>query len=171
MKKIEKKQLIVIIVSVLIGIIGVTAINLNSSTVKIAFTEPKPTQEDYDILKGYALDVANGEDFNESEDIKVNKEIQEEMLKVKIEVPNKYGVEADFPLSEIKNLEIENGAIEYKAIIDYDNAIYSEYTLIKSKDTFIFTDLLMILCIAVIPYILFYWAPKEWKEKNKKIAK
>ena len=61
-----------------------------------------------------------------------------------------YGVEASFPLSELKNLEIENGAIEYKAIIDYDNATYSEYTLIKSKATFIFTDLLMIPCIAAI---------------------
>jgi len=51
MKKIEKKQLIVIILSIIIGIIAVTAINLNSPVVKIAFTEPKPTQEDYDILK------------------------------------------------------------------------------------------------------------------------
>jgi len=169
MKKIEKKQLIVIILSIIIGIIAVTAINLNSPVVKIAFTEPKPTQEDYDILKDYALEVAKGEDFNEREDIEVNKEIQEKILKIKIETPEMYGVEASFPLSDIKNLEIENGAIEYKAIIDYDNGIYSEYSMIKNKIIFILMDLFLIPLIAIIPYVLFYWSPKEWKKVNKKI--
>jgi len=171
MKKIERKQVIVIILSAIIGIIAVTAINLNSPVVKIAFTESQPTQEDYNILKVYALNVANGENFNENEEIEINKEIKEKLLKIKVEIPNKYGIEADFPLSDIKDLEIERGTIEYKAIIDYDNAMYSEYSMIKNKIVFIFIDLIMILCIASIPYVLLYWFPKEWKKTNKKIAK
>lgn len=169
MKKIEKKQLIVIILSIIIGIIAVTAINLNSSVVKIAFTEPRPTQKDYDILKGYVWKVANGEDFNKNEEIEIDKKVEEEALIIKVEIPNQYGVEVRFPLSNIKNLEIENGHVVYNAIIDYDNAMYIQYCLIRNKITFIFMDLLLISIIAIIPYVLFYWSPKEWKKVNKKI--
>lgn len=170
MKKIEKGKLIAIIISIVIGISVVLFIDFNSTVVKIAFTEPKPTQEEYDILKDYALDVANGAKIDENQDVKVEKKIEEDFLKIKIETSNMYGVDANFPISAENNIEIENGTIKYEATIKYEEATYSEYTDVNSKAYYIFTNITLAVVIALMFYVVFIWAPQEWKTMKKQIS-
>ena len=166
-KKIEKKQKIAIVISIVIGIIVTLLINFNSQTYKVAFTETKPTQEEYDILKEYALKVVEGS-YEEVKDINVEKIFEEDYLKIKVEKSKLYGIESNFPIFTVKDFKIENGSIKYEANIDSKNATSSEYALIKSKTNLIFADLLLIPFFALIFYIIFYWSPKEWKKQMKK---
>ena len=163
MKKIEKRKLIAIIISIVIGIVFTLLLNFNSLGYKITFENPQPTQKDYDIFKSYALDVAKGEEIHENSDVKVEKKIEKDVLKIKIEIPHMYGVDANFPISAVKDLEIENGTIKHEAVINYEDATYSEYKLMDTKAKFIFRDLLICFAFATFVYIIFYWLPKEWK--------
>lgn len=171
MKKIEKENLIAIIISIVIAIIIVLAVNLNSTAVKIAFTHPEPTQDEYDLLKEYALQVAKNEYSDEDDDVKVEKTIEEENLKIKIQTSRMYGIRANFPISAVKDLEIENGTVKYEAEIDYDNDTYTEYTLIKSKSEIIVRGIIFATIATICTYTLIYWGPREFKKANKKIAK
>ena len=166
-KKLEKQQILAIVVSIVIGIITTLFINFNSSTFKIAFTESKPTQEEYDILKEYALKVVEGS-YEEVKDINVEKIFEEDYLKIKVEKSKLYGIESNFPIFTVKDFKIENGSIKYEAKIDSENVTSSEYTLIKSIPNLIFADLIQIPFFALIFYIIFYWSPKEWKRVNNK---
>lgn len=171
MKKIEKDNLIAIIISIIIAIIIVLAVNLNSTAVKIAFTQPEPTQNEYNLLKEYAMQVAKNEYSNEDNDVKIEKTIEEENLKIKVQTSRMYGIEASFPISTVKDLEIENETVKYEAEIDYDNATYTEYTLIRSKSEFIVRGIIFTIVAAICIYTLIYWGPREFKKANKKIAK
>ena len=173
MKKIEKGNLIAIIISIIIGITIVLAVNLNSTAVKIAFTHTEPTQDEYNLLKEYALQVARNEysDEDKDDDVKIEKIIEEENLKIKIQTSRMYGIEARFPISIVKDLEIENGTVNYEAEIDYDNDTYLEYTLIKTKSEIIVRGIIFAFLAAICAYTLIYWGPKEFKKANEKIAK
>ena len=165
MKKFEKSQKIAMIFSVLIGIIATALLNVNSPTFKITFTETKPTIQEYNVLKDYALKVASGEEV--VEEVIVEKKLEKDFLRIKIEVPNIYGVESYFPISVENNLKIQNGKVICEAEIDYNNATYSEYTFVKSKIGLIVADLILILAFLFVPYIVLYWGPKELKKMKK----
>lgn len=169
MKKMNKKsqRKLAIVISIIIGILVTLVVNFNSSTFKDAFTVATPTQEDYDALKEYTLKVVKGESYEEK-DIEVKKNLEKEILEIKVEKSKVYGVEARFPVSTEKDLEIANGTLIYEASIDCENVTYVEYTLIKTRSQIIIIDLLLVVLLAIVFYVIFYWNPKEWeKVKNK----
>lgn len=166
-KKMGKSQLIAIIISVIIGIIIVALVNIYSPAVKSVFEHYNPTRNDYDILKEYALDVAKGEELDENQDVKVEKKVEEESLKIKIEITKMYGIVATFPITEA-DLKIEDGVIEYNGILDYDNVVYSEYTNIKmNKAELILKEILLVLLCTFFVYFVFYWFPNDRKINKK----
>ena len=171
MKKIEKDNLIAIIISIIIAIIIVLAVNLNSTSVEIAFAHPEPTQNEYNLLKEYALQIARNEYSNKNDDVKIEKVIVEENLKIKILTARMYGIEANFPISTEKDLEIEKGTVKYEAEINYDDATYTEYTLIRSKSEIIVRGIIFAIIAAICVYVFIYWGPREFKKANKKITK
>ena len=171
MKKIEKDNLIAIIISIIIAIIIVLAVNLNSTSVEIAFAHPEPTQNEYNLLKEYALQIARDEYSNKDNDVEIEKTIVEENLKIKILTARMYGIEANFPISTEKDLEIEKGTVKYEAEINYDDATYTEYTLIRSKSEIIVRGIIFAILATICTYALIYWGPKEFKKANEKIAK
>lgn len=165
MKKISKNQLLGIILFAILGIVIVLLTYCNSQAVKIAFTEPKTTQEDYDILKEYALDISKGNSF-ENEKLKVDKKIEGQSLKLKIESPKMYGIEATFPIIFEEKLDSEKKLLKIEGIIDYDNATYIEYTNVQSRVVYISMDILIISFCILCGYLIVCWAPQEFKRVN-----
>lgn len=147
-KNIGTNKRTTMIVSIIIGIIITLLVTSGSPIVRIAFTEPEPTQEEYDILKGYALQEAQGVHVNVNEDIKIAKGLEENVLKIRIETSRMYGIEARFTIDEA-NMQIKNGSIEYKGIIDYNNATYIAYTYVKSRSIYIMQSLLFAILVAL----------------------
>jgi len=166
MKKVNKYQLLVIIFFAIVGIVIVILTNCNSQAVKIAFTEPKATQEDYDILKEYAIDISKGNSF-ENENLKVDKKIEGQTLKIKLESKKMYGIEATFPIIFEEKLDLENNLVKFEGTIDYDNATYIEYTEVKSRFGYILIDLFIISLWVLLGYVI-CWGLKEYKRINEK---
>ena len=166
-KELEKQQILAIVISIIIGIATTLVINLNSSTFKTAFTVTKTTQAEYDVLKKYAVKVVKGENCEEK-DIEVEKNLEKEFLKIKVEKSKIYGIVASFPISTEKHLEIKDETIKYEADINCENATYLEYSLTKNRGQIIVIDLLLVVLISIACYVIFYWTPREWKKTNQK---
>ena len=114
------------------------------------------------------MQIARNEYSNKDDDVKIEKTIVEENLKIKIQTARMYGIEANFPIYTEKDLEIEKGTIKYEAEIDYDNATYTEYSLIRSKSEIIVRGIIFAFLAAICTYTLIYWGPKEFKKANRK---
>ena len=165
MKKMSKYERISIIISVIVAIIIVLLSNFNSEAVRIAFTEGPVTQEDYQVLKNYAMDLAKGKEID-NDDLEIEKNVDTKNLIIKLETSKMYGVVATFPIILKEEINCESGTIEYKGTIDYDNDVYSEYTNVESKFSYIILDLLGIVVGSIVLYVVIYWGPKEWKRNN-----
>lgn len=119
-------KITVIILSVIIGISVAVFMNLESPVTIPAYTN-SITEEDYQELKEYALELANNSDIGLiNNDIDVTSELDSKTLEMHI---NKeiYGVDAIFPISDL-TWKIENGIMKYEMVIDYDNVAFSEHT-------------------------------------------
>lgn len=167
MKKISKHQVVSIIISVIVGI-SVFLWTLTLPGSKLAFTSPEPTQEDYDILKEYALKVVVGEESKIPEEITVNKKITENTLIVTVETERMYGIKATFELIDPKET-YTNAIIEYKAIIDCDSVTYLEYNNLYSKTIYILGNGTVSSFMGFAVYMLIYMLPAKHKQKMKKI--
>lgn len=167
MKKLTKRDVIVIIISILLGICIVALIGINTKAIRIAFTEPKITQESYDDLKQYALDVATGTELDKIDGIKSEKTIQDDCLKVKIQTDKLYGVEAIYPIKFDDKLDLENGIIEITGTILYDDVQFSQYTEVMSKTNYIILGIFIIFFSGFVGWLCFVWAPKEFRRVNK----
>ena len=164
MKKINKYQLIVIIISSILGIATALLIIFISPKAGILLETPGIVMEDYEELMNYAIEVAKGNSVNENEEIKIDKKIEGEFLKIKVETTKRYGIEASFPISFEDKFEIKNGYISLNAKIDLDKGKYLEYT--KAYDSYVYIGLAIgfgALCSYIL-YMLMYKTPKELKE-------
>lgn len=167
MKKISKYQLFSIIISVIVGLSFFVCF-LTMPAPKMALTNPKPTQEDYNTLKEYALKVVVGEESKIPEEISVNKKITENTLIVTVETERMYGIKATFELIDSKET-YTNAIIEYKAIIDCDSVTYLEYNNLHSKTIYILSNGTASSFMGFAVYMLIYMAPVGHKQKMKKI--
>ena len=167
MKNLTKRELIIIIISILLGVCIVALIAINTNAIKIAFTEPKITQESYENLKEYALVVASGGELDKVEGLKIEKTIQNDCLKVKIQTDKLYGVEASYPIKFWEKLDLENGVIERIGTIVYDEVEYSQFTEVMSKTDYIILGIFIIFFSGFIGWLCFVWAPKEFRRVNK----
>jgi len=165
MKKMSKYERISIIISVIVAIVIVLLVNFNSEAIKIAFTEGPVTQQDYQALRNYAMNLAKGKEID-NDDLKIEKNVETEFLTIKLETSKMYGVVATFPIIFEQEINYKSGTMEYKGIIDYDNVVYSEYTNVNSKFIYIFIDVLLFIICSVALYSMIYWGPKEFKRIN-----
>ena len=165
MKKMSKYERISIIISVIVAIIIVLLADFNSKAFRIAFTQGPATQEDYQVLKNYAMDLAKGKEVN-NDDLKIETNIDVKGLTIKLETSKMYGIVATFPIILEEEINYESSRIEYKGTIDYDNVVYSEYTDVQSKFSYIILDLLGFALASVVLYVTIYWGPKEWQRNN-----
>lgn len=165
MKKMSKYERISIIISVIVAIAIVLLANFNSEAVKIAFTQGQATQEDYQVLKNYAMDLAKGKEID-NDDLKIEKNVDTKNLIIKLETSKMYGIVATFPITLEEEINHESDTIEYKGTIEYNNVVYSEYTDVESKFSYIILDLLGFALASVVLYVAIYWGPKEWQRNN-----
>lgn len=151
MKKISKNQVIAIIIAFIVGSAVAVIIDCNMPEVRIAFTQPKPTEQAYETLKTYALGIARGQYSDQNpEELKVDDPIIEgEVLKVNIETSKMYGIRAEFPINYEVNTDLKTGIVKIEGEILYDNANYIEYTEVESKFYYIFADLMGVLLFTV----------------------
>lgn len=164
MKKRTNKRT-TIIISAIIGIFLTLLVSFASPTIRIAFTEPEPNEEDFEKLEEYAIEEAKGLYLNEDEDIEIEKKIDGELLIIKIEKQRRYGIEASYPVSEV-SIETKDGIIVYEGIIDYNNATYLGYTYVKDKMMCILECLFLAVLIALIVYIVLEY-PRTAETNNK----
>lgn len=146
-------KITVIVFSVIIGISLALFLNLTSPVAIPAYTN-SITEEDYQVLKNYALGVANNSDIGlNNKDIDVTIELDAETLKMDI---NKdiYGVKAIFPISNL-TWKYENGIMKYDMVIDYDNVIFSEHTDVMPAFFYIILSIIMVALVSATLYILF----------------
>lgn len=150
-------KITVIVLSVIIGISVAVFMNLVSPVTIPAYTN-SITEEDYQELKNYALEVANNSDIGlNNKDIDVTIELDAETLKMDI---NKdiYGVEAIFPISDL-TWKTEDGIMKYDMVIDYDNVTYSEHTDVQPAFFYITISIFLAGVLAVPMYFLLYSIP------------
>lgn len=150
-------KITVIVLSVIIGISVAVFMNLFSPLTIPAYTN-SITEEDYQELKNYALEVANNSDIGlNNKDIDVTIELDAETLKMDI---NKdiYGVEAIFPISNLA-WKTEDGIMKYDMVIDYDNVAFSEHTDVKPAFFYIILSIFTVVTCAAPMYFLLYFIP------------
>ena len=157
MKNLTKRELIIIIISILLGVCIVALIAINTKAIRIAFTEPKITQENYEDLKEYALMVATGTELDKIDGIKTEKNIQDDCLKVKVETDKLYGIEAIYTIKFEEKLDLENGKIEKTGNVVYDAVEYSQFTEIMSKTDYIILGIFIIFFSGFVGWLCFVW--------------
>lgn len=168
MKKISKIQVIAIIIAVIVGITGAVISNCNTPEVRIAFTQPKPTEYAYNTLKVYALGVAKGQ-YSDKEPEKLNVDgprIEGEFLRVDIETSKMYGIRAEFPISYEEVTDLKTGTIKSEGKILYDNATYTEYTKVESKFYYIILDLMGVLLFTIFVFAEVSEIERKFKKKD-----
>lgn len=168
MEKISKNQVIAIIIATIVSIILAVIINCNIPEVRTAFTQPKPTEQSYEILKSYALGVAKGQYSGQNpEKLQVVGPIIEEVLKVNIKTSQMYGVEVEFPINYEVNKDFKNGIIEIKGNILYDEATYLEYIEVSSQFRYILIDVLSVAGVVILTYCITYEIERKLKKELK----
>ena len=132
-------------------------VNLNSTCAMAAYTN-SITEEDYQILKSYALEIANNSDMTlNNKDIDVTMKLNAETLIMDINT-TLYGVEAIFPISNL-TWRTEDGIMKYDMVINYDNVTYSEHTEVESVLVYIALSIAMVGIFAIPLYYLLYVIP------------
>lgn len=132
-------------------------VNLNSTCAMAAYTN-SITEEDYQILKSYALEIANNSDMTlNNKDIDVTMKLNAETLIMDINT-TLYGVEAIFPISNL-TWRTEDGIMKYDMVINYDNVTYSEHTEVESVLVYIALSIAMVGILAIPLYYLLYVIP------------
>lgn len=152
-------KITVIVLSVIIGISVALFLNLTSPVTIPAYTN-SITEEDYQVLKNYALEVANNSDIGlNNKDIEVTIELDDETLKMDI---NKdiYGIKAIFPISNLA-WKTEDGIMKYNMVIDYDNVIFSEHTDVKPAFFYMLISIFLAGLLALPIYFLLYSIPSS----------
>ena len=165
MKKMSKYGRISLVISVIVAITIVLLANFNSEAIKIAFIQGPATEEDYQVLKNYAMDLAKGKEID-NDDLKIEKNVDTKNLIIKLETSKMYGIVAAFPITLEEEINYESNTIEYKGTIDYGNVVYSEYTDVQSKFSYIILDLLGFALSTIVLYVTIYWGPKELIRNN-----
>lgn len=163
MKKISRYHLSSIIISIVFGVATTLLIFFISPKDGMSFEISGITIEEYEELKNYAIDVAKGNFVNE--EIKIDKKIEGEFLKIKVETTKRYGIEASFPISFEDDFEIKNGEIKLKAKIDLEKGKYLEYT--KAYDGYVYIGMAIgfgAICSYIL-YMLMYRTPKELRKE------
>lgn len=153
----KKYRILVIVLSAIIGISVAVIANLNSTCAMAAYTN-SITEEDYQVLKDYSLEIAKNSDMAlNNKDIDVTMKLNAETLIMDINT-TLYGAEAIFPISNL-TCRTEDGIMKYDMVIDYDNVTYSEHTEVQSALLYIALSIVIIGAVAWIIYFLLYEIP------------
>lgn len=145
---------IVMIVSIIVGIIATAFLY---STSPVAKTKTI-TAEEYQSLKDYALDIANGSGVELPEEITVTKKFNEDAVIISLNT-SLYGIEANFPISQ-SNGKFENGNIMQYGTIDYENVTYSEHPKVQPSWFYIIWSIISVFGFSTVTYNLFYVLPE-----------
>ena len=161
----KKIKIIAIIIATVITITLAVIINYNIPEVRIAFAQPKPTEQSYQVLKDYALGIAKGQYLEQNpEKLTVDSKIEGEVLKVNIKTSQMYGVQAEFPINYDIKTDFKNGIIESKGTILYEEASYQKYTEVGSKFQYLLIDFLSVAIVVILVYTVVYEIERKLKK-------
>lgn len=161
-------------------LIAITVIPLIVTIVAICWVvthmnpQPKPTKNEYEILKEYCIQIVSGtvtEEELEEKEVelkKISKSIDGNSFRIEI-ANNRCQVAAIFLLSEAK-IEVENGTVVQKNDIEWNNIMYLEKSLIMTKADVIFNSVAVYIIWILLVLVIFVAIPKQHKECLKKEA-
>lgn len=143
-------QKIVIIIAIILGIFS-TIFVLSSDVAQMAFNNPT-TEEDYVFLEETAIKLIK----NHSGNILTGKEFSFGEGELTISANSeKASVDAIIPIVS-QELDVKGEAIEYSAMLDFENVKYERENLLRPAYSYILLSIVEGLLSATLVYCTFY---------------